>query len=446
MKMGRRYSLKSRLLGYVFGAIAITAAFQVFMAFQTTIHETDELFDYQMQQVAFSLRPAVQGAELTVADVLKDNDNDEDDEFLVQIWTANGKQSFHSNDRTQLLGRTAEGFTEVMLHGTLFRVFALSSGDQLIQVAQEAGVRNRIAATLAFRTVAPMLLTVPVLMFLVWQVVQAALAPIERIRAQLSARRGNQLQSLSPEGLPSEVVPFVDEVNSHYARVNSTFESQRRFVADAAHELRSPIAALKLQLELLGRTTEADQHDRVVLRMRRGVERAARVVDQMLALEHQLTAQANPRPFVLVDLQDVVHKTVADAMDLAAAKSIDLRVESEAGCTVLGDFEMLCILLRNVLDNAIKYTPAYGTVQIATRHAPGLVAVQVVDTGSGIKPEHLNRIFDRFYRVPGSPGTGSGLGLAIVSEIATLHNARVQVCNRTSEAGLQFSLEFPVSA
>lgn len=445
MTLAKPYSLKYRLLGYVFAAIAVTAAFQVYMAFQTTIHETDELFDYQMQQVALSLRPVVQGAELSVAELLRDNDNDEDDEFLVQIWGADGKPSFHSNDRSQLLGRTADGFSEVVLRDTHFRVFTLSSWGHLIQVAQESGVRQRIAGTLALRTVAPMLFTVPILMFLVWQVVHAALAPIARIRAQLSSRRGNQLQSLSAEGLPSEVVPFVDEVNSHYERVHTTFASQRRFVADAAHELRSPMAALQLQLELLERSDGTEQRERVVQRMKRGVERAARVVDQMLALEHQLNAQADPRPLSDVDLKDVVLKTVADAGDLAMAKNIALLVDCESACRVWGDFEMLCILLRNVVDNAIKYTPAYGTVRIAvsvgTGTGTGTVTLQVADTGPGIKPEHLGRIFDRFYRVPGSPGTGSGLGLSLVSEIAASLDARVQVENQSLGPGLLFTLE-----
>jgi len=440
--MARQYSLKSRLLGYVLGAIAVTAAFQVFMAFQSTIHETDELFDYQMQQVASSLRPAAQGAELTVADVLKDNDNDEDDEFLVQIWAADGKQSFHSNDRAQLLGRTTEGFSEVLLHGTAFRVFALTSGEQLIQVAQESGVRHRIAATLAFRTVAPMLLTVPILMFLVWRVVHAALEPIERIRAQLSSRRGNQLQSLSSDGLPSEIVPFVDEVNSHYARVNSTFASQRRFVADAAHELRSPVAALKLQLELLERTKETDQHELVMRRLKGGVERAARVVDQMLALEHQLSAQTNPQAMGTVHLQDVIQKTVAEAGELAHAKPINIRVAGNNHLAVAGDFEMLCILLRNVLDNAIKYTPAHGSIQISTHLDRGRVCLQVADSGPGIQAEHIDRIFDRFYRVPGATGTGSGLGLSIVSEIAAIHNATLTVENIPGGRGLLLTVAF----
>jgi len=358
MKSRQPYSLKTRLLGYVLGAIAVTAAFQVVMAFQTTIHETDEIFDFQMQQVAFSLRPAVVGAELNVDAVLKDNDNDEDDKFLVQIWTADGKRSFHSNDYSQFLGRTTEGFSEVKLRDTEFRVFALTSGDHLIQIAQEVGVRNRISANLALRTVAPILITLPILMFLVWHVVKSALVPVDRLRAQLSIREGNQLQSLSPDGLPVEVEPLVEEINGHYAKINSTFESQRRFVADAAHELRSPIAALILQLELLARSRDADNFQQAVLRMKLGVARAARAVDQMLALEHQMNAQSKVVTLVPLYLNDVVSKAIPEAQLLAVAKDISLEVQNEGEpMKVVGDSEMLCVLLRNVIDNAIKYTP-----------------------------------------------------------------------------------------
>lgn len=444
MTVRARYSLKSRLLWYVMAAIALTAAFQVYMAFQTTIHETDELFDYQMQQVAFSLRPATQGAGLSAAGMRMDNDNDEDDEFVIQIWAPNDVQPFHSNDQTRLLTRTPEGFSSIQLQGKLFRVFALVSGDHLIQVAQEVGIRDRMAGKLALRTVAPMLATVPLLLFLVWRGVSVAFAPMARITSQLANRRGNQLQSLSSEGLSREVAPFVEEVNRHYERVRHTLESQRLFLADAAHELRSPIAALTLQLEVLNRTLETAQQDKAAQNLKAGISRAARVVEQMLAWENQQSAQTESRQRGPVDLTSVVKRTLQEIQDQAAAKHIEIKHHLAVGQFVEGDFEMLSILVRNIVDNAIRYTPENGVIQVAIeRRAQGLV-LGVQDNGPGIPAGCLARVFDRFYRVPGSVGNGSGLGLAIVREIATFHHASVVMDPASEAGGLNLQVTFPL--
>ena len=443
MKIRKRYSLKSRLLWYIMVAIALTAVFQVYMAFQTTVHETDELFDYQMQQVAYSLRPATQGAGIGSADTRMDNDNDEDDEFVIQIWAPGKAQPFQSNDTVAQLTRTPEGFSSTHLQGKLFRVFALTSGDHLIQVAQEAGLRDKIAGKQAFRTVAPILATLPLLLFLVWRGVSQAFAPIARITSQLASRRGNQLQSLSSEGLSREVAPFVEEVNSHYERVRHTLESQRQFLADAAHELRSPIAALNLQMEVLSRTLDNEQQEKAAQSLKTGINRAARVIEQMLTLENQQALLAGQRTRSAVDLSRVVDRTLQDVQDQASAKCIAVHANVSTGYMVSGDFEMLAIMVRNVLDNAIRYTPEGGTITATLERRPAEVTLSVQDNGPGIPPEYMDRVFDRFFRVPGSVGNGSGLGLAIVSEIAGFHHASVTMDPVSHEGGLNLQITFP---
>ena len=438
-----QYSLKSRLLWYVAVVVALTASFQVFMAFQTTIHETDEIFDYQMQQVAFSLRPATQGNGISTVQNRIDNDNDEDDEFLIQIWAGEGDQPFHTNDQILQIPRMVEGFSNVTVKNKVFRVFSLSSGDHLIQIAQEEGVRSKIAGRLAVRTVAPILATVPILFFLVWRGVSVAFKPISKITSQLSSRRGNQLQSLPSDGLSREVAPFVNEINSHYERVRNTVEVQRRFLSDAAHELRSPIAALMLQMEVLNRTLESEPQHKASLSLKMGIARAMRVVEQMLALEQQQAAQLNSDFPNNVDLVKIVSSSIHDVSNIASQKQVVILENILNQCVVSGNPEMIYIMVRNVLDNAVRYSPVMGVVHVVLEKCELGYVLCVRDQGPGISSEQKERVFDRFYRVPGTEGVGSGLGLAIVKEIAIFHDFSIRL--DTSGEGLDFRITFPSS-
>ena len=438
-----RYSLKSRLLWYVAIVVALTASFQVFMAFQTTIHETDEIFDYQMQQVAFSLRPATQGNGISTVQSRVDNDNDEDDEFLIQIWAGEADQPFHTNDQILQIPRMAEGFSNITVKNKEFRVFSLSSGDHLIQIAQEEGVRSKIAGRLAVRTVAPILATAPILFFLVWRGVSVAFKPISKITSQLSSRRGNQLQSLPSDGLAREVAPFVNEINSHYERVRNTVEVQRRFLGDAAHELRSPIAALMLQMEVLNRTLESEPQHKASLSLKMGIARAMRVVEQMLALEHQQAAQLNSDLPNSADLVKIVLSSIHDVSNIASERQVVIMENILNQCVVSGNPEMIYIMVRNVLDNAVRYSPVMGVVHVELEKCELGYVLCVKDQGPGISSEQKERVFDRFYRVPGTEGVGSGLGLAIVKEIAIFHNFSIHL--DTFGEGLDFRITFPSS-
>ncbi|MDT7517042.1 ATP-binding protein [Rhodoferax mekongensis] len=444
MSAKKRYSLKSQLIASIMFAVTLTGILQAYMAFQTTVHETDELFDYQMQQVAYSLRPSVQSGNLSSSDALMDNDSDEDDEFLIQIWSSDDRRIFQSSEVLLQLQKSVDGFSEANLQGKIFKIFTLSSGDRLIQVAQESGLRQRIAGRLALRTVSPILWTMPVLLFLIWSVVSKASAPISRISSQLSNRQGNQLQELPVDGLPKEIAPLVEEVNSHYLRVQRTLESQRRFLADAAHELRSPIAALSLQLEVLNRTLENEHQDKAAQTMRLGINRAVRVVEQMLTLEHQQANLNNHRNRVIVDLCSVIHRTLTEMNEFADKKLIKLHINLTPNLQVVGDPDMLSIMIRNVIDNAIRYTPEGGVISIQLHEEQKQKTLSISDSGLGISKKYLDRVFDRFFRVPGSVGVGSGLGLSIVNEIAAFHSAIVKLENGTRSEGLTVQICFPL--
>ncbi|NMM86868.1 two-component sensor histidine kinase, partial [Rhodococcus sp. SRB_17] len=250
MSLPLSHSLRTRLLAFLLAAIALAALAQVAVAYRTALAEADEIFDYHMQQMALALRsglPAGGGAGGAPAH------EEENTEFVVQVWSADGLRVFESAARVALPQRAVLGFSNVAAHGTTYRVFSVQTRAQVIQVAQDMAARRAMARTLALRTAAPIAFMAPLLALAIWWVVSRSLAPVERVRRQVASRQADDLSPVSDADLPDEVRPLVQELNLLFSRVQQAFAAQQHFVADAAHELRSPLAALKLQVQGLQR-------------------------------------------------------------------------------------------------------------------------------------------------------------------------------------------------
>lgn len=435
MNIDLPHSLRARLLWFLFAAIILTAIAQAVIAYRTALAEANEIFDYQMQQMALSLRPG-----LPVSSELADRfitNEDENFDFVVQVWTADGRRVFQSTELAEMPQRSPLGFSSVDARGTTYRLFSVASGKQLIQVAQDLAARRELAGTLALRTAGPILVMVPLLMFLVWWVVSTSLAPVTRVRKQIAAREVDALTEVSEQGLPDEIRPLVQELNLLFHRMRQAFDAQKNFVADAAHELRSPLAALKLQVEGLRRAHSDAGRELAVSRLSSGIERSSRLVEQLLVLARHQANTAAATGNTLVDLAQAARLAMADVGTAAQTRGIKLSLVQACECRVSGQEEALRILLRNLLDNAIKYTPLGGQVRLTLLHDEGRAAVvQVDDSGPGIPEEDWKRVLDRFYRVTGAEGGGSGLGLAIVKAIADFHGAEIAMGRSTGLGGL----------
>ncbi len=441
MSLALSHSLRARLLWLLLVAIIFTAGAQAIIAYRTALAEADVIFDYQMQQMAMSLRPGLPvGAELLDERVAP---NDEENfDFVIQVWTADGLRVFQSAARAELPQRAVLGFSTVQARGTTYRLFSVASGTQVIQVAQDLAARREMAGTLALRTVSPMLVMVPLLMVVVWWVVSASLAPVSRVRQQVAARQADDLSELDERDLPDEIHPLVHELNLLFHRLSQAFDAQKNFVADAAHELRSPLAALKLQVQGLRRAADDAARDIAIHRLNAGIDRATRLVEQLLVLARQQSNSAVGAKPLSVDLPTLVRLAMADAAGAAALRQIDLGLVQADPSIVMGHEEALRILLRNLLDNAIKYTPVGGTVNLAIRSNEEKTFLTVEDSGPGIAADDRLRVLDRFYRVTGTEGGGSGLGLAIVKTIADLHNAALTIDSSGSLGGLRATVIF----
>ena len=318
----RSHSLRARLLWLLLASIVLVAGAQCFIAYRTALGEADEIFDYHMQQMAMALRGGLPAS--PSADTGEKNGQEETGDFVIQVWTTDGVRVFESAERAALPQTAVIGFSNVRVRDTTYRVLSVQTAAQVIQVAQDMAARREIAGRLALRTAAPTALMAPLLMLLAWAVVSRSLLPVARVRRQVAERHASDLSPVSEAGLPEEIQPLVEELNLLFKRVQEAFAAQQHFVADAAHELRSPLAALKLQAQGLLRASGGEARELAVARLASGIDRATHLVDQLLILARQeasLAAGVRPQR-VLLD--EVCRLALEDSLAAAQERSLDL--------------------------------------------------------------------------------------------------------------------------
>jgi two-component system, OmpR family, sensor kinase len=435
-----RHSLRARLLGLLLLAIVLTALAQAFIVYREARAEADGIFDYHMQQMAQALRTGVSMPALPSLD--DELTGSESFDFLVQVWSNDGLSMFQSRAGALLPQRAVLGFSEVRVHGTPYRVYSMQTRSHVIQVAQDLGPRRAMARNLALRTVLPILWMAPLLMLVAWWAVSASLRPVARVREQVAMREADDLSGVVEDGLPDEIRPLVHELNLLFGRVRNAFDAQQHFVSDAAHELRSPLAALRLQAQGLQRARDDAARQLALDRLLAGIDRATRLVEQLLMLARQQASASTGVPLVPVDLVACVRQGVAEASAQAQSKHIDLGLCRADPGQISGQPDALGILLRNLLDNALKYTPESGSVDVSVQREGADMVLTVDDSGPGIEAADRERVLDRFYRVQGAAGSGSGLGLAIVHAIAQSHGASLSLGRAEALGGLRVQLRF----
>ena len=436
-------SLRARLTLLLLLAVLVTALAQGVITWRAARAEIESVFDAQMERIALSLTGGLASSVLE-GSVIDGPPGTQ--ELIIQVWRADGIMLYRSPSARLLPPQAVIGFSDVQAAGEPYRVYTLETATQVIQVAQAVSARRRMAGQLALRAVLPVALLAPVLMLIVGWVVGRALAPVQQLRRQLAARRADELAPLPVAGLPAEVAPLVAEMNGLLARLEAAWQQLSDFTADAAHELRSPLAALRLQVQGLQRADTDEARQTATERLLAGVDRATRLVEQLLALaRHDGNGAASAT--APVDLAALARRALYDAATEAQARAIELRGPDAATPVMIqGQADALAVLLRNLIDNALRHTPAGGVVQVsAQRGASGGAELAVEDSGPGIAPEDRQRVLDRFYRVPGAPGHGSGLGLAIVQAVARRHGARVEVGESADLGGARVGVVWPVA-
>lgn len=441
MSIPLSYSLRARLLFFLLAAIAVGALVQGAIAYRSTLQQADDIFDSLLQRTALSLGTGDGLLRMGPAHA-KGSATPMADDLIIQIWTPDGVRVFNSRSRRPLPDQIILGFADAEVEGSTYRVYSLATPFQVIQVAQDMQVRKRMAGALAWRTVAPIAAAAPLLMLIVWCVVSGSLRPVKRARAQVADRRPEDLSPINVPDLPDEIRPLMQELNLLLERMRGAFAQQKQFVGDAAHELRSPLAALNLQLQSLRRASDDDSRRVAEQRLAAGIERATRLVEQLLSMaRHENNAEQPPAE--TVDLADVVRLALSETLPAANAKDIGIELQGAPQAMVRGHRDDLVLLARNLLDNAIKYTPAGGHIAIRLDTPPEGARLLIDDNGPGIPPAERARVFDRFYRLDGNTQPGSGLGLAIARAIAQRHNAAITLEDVPDGPGLRAQVAFP---
>jgi two-component system OmpR family sensor kinase/two-component system sensor histidine kinase QseC len=324
--------------------------------------------------------------------------------------------------------RATLGFSDIEAAGSAWRVYSVAARDRVIQVGQPVGVRRDLAARAALRSVLPILALAPLLGALIWWTVGVSLSPLRRVVDQVQLRDVNALGPLEDSGSPREIAPLTGAINALLERLRASFAAQRSFVADAAHELRSPLTALRLQLGLLARAPNEAARGAALQALSEGTERATRLVEQLLTLARSEPGGAEAAR-ERVDLAEAARLAASDVVALAGSRGIELSLDAPTPVPVLGDTTGLRVLARNLVDNAVRYTPRGGRVQVAVQAQAAQAVLLCDDSGPGIPAEERDRVFDRFYRRKNgdedAATTGSGLGMAIVRAIAERHGACV---------------------
>jgi two-component system OmpR family sensor kinase len=435
-------SLRARLLLLFGAAIVAAAAIQFTTSFRGAMREANKLFDYHMQQMALALQDSgVEPAKWSSVPT-EDGEDSAGFDFVIQIWAEEGMRIYQSRAYRFLPTRAVLGYSTVTLANGDWRIYGVKTGKRMIQVAQKMEARRDRAISFALHALWPVIPVSLLLFAAAWWVVTSALSPLNRIGRDLANRSADSLAPISNEGVPREVSLLVAELNSLLARMAQALRSQQLFVADAAHELRSPLTALKLQMQTLARARSETAREQAIGRLLGGADRASRLVDQLLALARQ-DPSAQAAELNVIPLPACVEQAANDVAPIASSRQIRLRYDGSAQADILGDPDSLRIMIRNLLDNAVRYTPEHGQVRIDLSTDGAVVALTIQDSGAGIPRQHRARVFDRFYRIPGTIPSGSGLGLGIVQAIANRHGATVKL-DDAAIGGLLVKVIFPL--
>lgn len=435
-------SLQGRLLALVLAVVAGVWAVAAVTTWLDVSHELDELLDGHLAQAA-ALLVAQQTHEL------------EDDETLdaPALHKYAPKVAFQVFHEDRLVMRSANapalpmlaprpgfesGFKTVVMAGSEWRVFATYGAEHDVQVyvGEQLESRASILRAALRGTLWPMALALPLLALVAWWAIHRGLLPLRQLGQMLAARQAHSLQPVVLAGAPTELGPMVDALNGLFDRIATLLEGERRFTADAAHELRTPIAAIRTQAQVALAETNAAERRHALQATLAGCDRATRLVEQLLTLS-RLEAQADATPPVgRVDLVAVVRQVVADVAPRALAKGQSLDLDADAPCPVAADESLLAVLVRNLVDNAVRYSPGDARVHVSVRREGGHVRVRVEDSGPGLPVDVQQRLGQRFYRPPGQPESGSGLGWSIVRRIAAVLDASVGLSTSPALGGL----------
>jgi two-component system OmpR family sensor kinase len=444
-------SIERYLLGWLLGALGLGAAIIVLVTYFVTLDEMDEIFDADLKHVAESLGNYHHvGVALSIDRTRRlplRTDVPNIEEIVTITWTHDGMLVYSSDPRVHIPFLNTEALTRVVVGAEEWIVYTDVSENGVAQAAQRLAARRESALETVSNILLPIAGVMVAIAGLMFFALRHGLRPLDDAARHIEERSAKSLDPMSAGEVPRELLPLVRAINNLLGKLADALAPQRRFLADAAHELRTPVTALRLQLQLLERASDDSRRGEAIAELHQGIDRAGRLVEQLLQV-----ARSEPDGVLLltesVDLDELVRSVVGSMSTKAEVLGIDLGAKADTHVQVHGDIEQLRVLLNNLVENALRYTPRGGVVDVESTLQDDHPTLRVIDNGPGIPEEERERVQDRFYRGQRAgaherePG-GSGLGLSIVRAIAERHDAKVSLHDPPSGRGLDVRVTFP---
>lgn len=444
-------SIERSLLAWILGALTLGSILVALVIYLVTLDEMNEVFDDDLKNVAQAVASYRHWGNGSTADALpllaQQADTADDDDIVTLSWARSGQRVYASDPRIRIPYIDVEGLSRIRVEGEDWIVYSSVRSDGVAQAAQRAASRQEIAGESATRIFAPMMVLAVIVGGLLVFGLRRGLQPLDSAARDIAAKSAMTLNPIDAGDVPREIVPLVASINGLIGRLATAFSAQRRFLADAAHELRTPVTALRLQLQLLRRSTDEASREEALAELESGIVRSQRLIEQLLHV-----ARSEPDGEITrkepVELAGLARTVVGNLSVQADQRGIDLGAAGSTQTLIQGDKDQLTVLLNNLVENALRYTPAGGVVDVEVGLRDGRAELRVIDNGPGIPEAERKHVFDRFFRGEGAlalaqDAGGSGLGLAIVRAIAERHGAGVSLHTPPSGRGLEVRIGFP---
>ncbi len=458
-------SLRSRLLKILMLLLIVSGGITIWSSYHDAEEEVRELFDAELARSArLLLSLSLAGFDKLnlqqLQNFLHENklEYDEKDvemeelpdghwyehKLLFQIFDANQKLILRSDNAPQeAITKRLQGYQDVYWNDADWRSFTVWNRmmEYKVIVAESYEVRSELLDNIMLRLVVPYLILIPVLLYLLWWAIAQGLRPLRDVTDEVTKLDERHLTSIQIEKVPEEIQPLIDALDSLFEKLRLSFDKERRFSADAAHELRTPLAALRTHVQLMRADKDAEKFKNSLDKIMQAVDRASHVVDQLMNLVKYDEGSMVPK-LEMLNLKDLSVQVASDLVPFALEKNIELSVAEGITTGVYGDESALGMLIRNLLDNAIRYTQAGGKVEVFFSSNEHSVSLHVQDNGPGVENEDYDKVFERFHRGEGHVLSGCGIGLAIVDEIAHLHMAEIKLSKPQQHSGLHVEVVF----
>lgn len=436
------YSIKTRLLAAITIALTLATLCAAAAIYFSVENEINRLLDNSLRQVALAYQ------NVRSQDILRIRRDffAQDESMVVQIIDPNTGAKALSRSMDPLPIADQIGFSNVKIGGEIWRLYTTqNSYGQIIEVAQPTFVRSEIALQSAKSVLLPLFFMLVLIALVCQIIIGQGFRALSRTASAIGRRSPSSLTPLSLKGLPSEIEPLVSSLNNLLEQLSDSLKAQKRFASDAAHELRTPLTALTLQIQLAERAKTEEARQKAFGRLKDGIKRATRLVTQLLTMA-RLDPDNRSQPLLPLDLTALAHSVCDELAPLAAQKNIELKAAADKPAVAIANEDALRLLMNNLCDNAMRYTPANGHIEIRTYIRDSKAFIEVCDDGPGVPETERERIFERFYRAEGTktiPGTG--LGLAIVRRVAELHGGTPSLDTGLNGKGVCFRISFPVA-